>query len=106
MLEVGLQTEGGVQSLCDVAADYTDRMYSQFGQETYCVPQKVPVNQQHPDKALVRTREGEFRSVGWTLSQVHFLQWNPPVTLEREMMEQGWTLGNVERPEWWSLWRP
>ncbi|KAK7096286.1 uncharacterized protein [Littorina saxatilis] len=69
LLEVGLQTEGGVQSLCDVAADYTDRMYSQFGQETYCVPQKVPVNQQHPDKALVRTREGEFR-VSMALEQL------------------------------------
>ena len=76
LLDVQLQCADGSRSLRHIITHFVERTYSELGRRTYCIPQKPPVNQQHPDKALVRTREGEFRSDAFSLLCVVPIQSN------------------------------
>ena len=76
LLDVQLQCADGSRSLRHIITHFVERTYSELGRRTYCIPQKPPVNQQHPDKALVRTREGEFRSDALSLLRVVPIQSN------------------------------
>ena len=76
LLDVQLQCADGSRSLRHIITHFVEHTYSELGRRTYCIPQKPPVNQQHPDKALVRTREGEFRSDAFSLLRVVPIQSN------------------------------
>nr|KAG5695924.1 hypothetical protein BaRGS_017362 [Batillaria attramentaria] len=61
ILDARLQLADMARTIRDILIQFVLSTYSGIMSDTYRVPRKPPVSHKHPDKALVRAREGESR---------------------------------------------